>query len=155
MSNTFWWLGTPNPTALHTPLQGSSQTLRLGGSARFVTLIGLGLEADEAKAHTWGATVFQAAGAALAKECKANKAKSAAISVCGGSAADAKTAVEVRVAFWCRCLREVTFAPLLLRRDIHANKKAPSHKKAPQPHWFCSSLPCEHLTPCHPSPGPR
>lgn len=86
-----------------------------------MTLIGLGLKADEAKAHTWGATVFQAAGAALAKECKANKAKSAAISVCGGSAADAMTAVEVRFAFYVlvTALREITFAPLLLRRNIH------------------------------------
>ena len=69
-------------------LQGSSATLRLGGSARFVTIIGLGK--NEAPAKKWGASAFKAAGSAVAAAANSNKCASAAFAVVGDGAIDAQ-----------------------------------------------------------------
>lgn len=67
--------------------KGNSATLRLGAGARYVTLLGLGKAADAADVK-WGPSAFQAAGSALASACKSSKAKTAAVALFGGSAAD-------------------------------------------------------------------
>lgn len=79
---------------LHAPcgLQGSSQTVRCGGQARFVTLYGLG-PADKVKvASDWGASPFQTFGATIASAAKANKAKTVGAALVGSTLSGAPRA---------------------------------------------------------------
>jgi hypothetical protein len=66
-------------------LQGSSQTLRCGGSKgpKYVTLCGLG-PADKLKVVVdWGASPLQALGSGAAAAAKAHKAKRVGVAVVG------------------------------------------------------------------------
>jgi hypothetical protein len=79
---------TPTNNCLSGRLQGSSATLRLGGNARFVTLVGLGKKgAATGEVKPWGSSSFQAAGVAIAAACKSFKCKSAAFVAAGEGAA--------------------------------------------------------------------
>lgn len=66
--------------------QGSSQTIRAGKTARFVTLVGLGAPDKAAVTAEWGPSVWQSFGSAIAAAAKANKAKKVGVALVGASA---------------------------------------------------------------------
>lgn len=65
--------------------KGSSQVVRVGKSAKFVALCGLGPEAKATPISDWGNSVYQGLGACVATSAKACKAKSAGVTLVGGS----------------------------------------------------------------------
>jgi leucyl aminopeptidase len=70
---------------------GSSQAVRAGKNARFVALVGLGSADKATPSADWGASVWQTFGNAVAATAKANKAKTAAVTIVG-SVSDDKVA---------------------------------------------------------------
>jgi leucyl aminopeptidase len=72
---------------------GSSQAVRAGKNARFVALVGLGPADKAAPSAEWGASVWQTFGGAVAATAKANKAKTAAVTIVGSLADDKKAAI--------------------------------------------------------------
>ncbi|KAH7617985.1 putative Leucine aminopeptidase 1 [Nannochloris sp. 'desiccata'] len=77
---------------------GSSQAVRAGKNARFVALVGLGSADKATPSAEWGASVWQTFGGAVASTAKANKAKTAAVTIVGSLADDKKAAVAGRIA---------------------------------------------------------
>ncbi len=68
---------------------GSSQAVRAGKNARFVALVGLGPADKATPSADWGASVWQTFGNAVAATAKANKAKTAAVTIVGSVSNDA------------------------------------------------------------------
>lgn len=60
-------------------IQGTSATVYVGGSAKFLTLVGLG-KGEALSKPARGPSAFQAAGKALVAACKTYKCKTAALS---------------------------------------------------------------------------
>ena len=81
---------------------GTSQTIRVGKNARFVTLVGLGTVEKASPTAEWGASVWQSLGAVVAAAAKTNKCKTAAVTVVEGATASlddtTKTAAAGRIA---------------------------------------------------------
>lgn len=71
---------------------GSSQAVRAGKNARFVALVGLGPADKATPSAEWGASIWQTFGGAVATAAKANKAKTAAVTIIGSLADDIKAA---------------------------------------------------------------
>lgn len=65
---------------------GSAQTVRSGASSKFVSLVGLGAADKATPTALWGASTWQTFGGAVASAAKANKCKTAGVTLVGASA---------------------------------------------------------------------
>lgn len=64
---------------------GSSHTARVGGSARFVSIVGLGKKDHASAEPEWGPSTYQKMGTAIGVAAKAHKAKTAAAFIVGSA----------------------------------------------------------------------
>ncbi|KAL0027354.1 hypothetical protein WJX79_003195 [Trebouxia sp. C0005] len=64
---------------------GSSHTARVGGSARFISIVGLGKKDDASADADWGPSTYQKMGTAIGVAAKTHKAKTAAAFIVGSA----------------------------------------------------------------------